>query len=177
MSTLATKLTLQNNSLAETLNRLDHLLTVFTQPRHLDSISRRIKLLLVDLERATAASRRSGTQPPGADRAAGAISPGDLEALQSLFALLPRLDPLIPVIPPLLTRLRSLSGLHAEALGIAADLRELQSADRNVTEEQRELASIVASIQQGVTEAAGSISKNWESLQARVKALEKANGM
>jgi nuclear migration protein JNM1 len=85
---------------------------------------------------------------------------------------LPRLDPLIPVVPPLLARLRSLSGLHAEALGIAADLRILQSNDRNITEEERELQSIVSGVQQGVTEAAISISKNWESIQGRINQLE-----
>jgi len=153
---------------------MDHVLSVLTQPRHLDSISRRVKLLVVELERASSTSRRTGGGS-AADRstAPSGISSADQEALQSLFALLPRLDPLIPIIPPLLARLRSLSTLHAEALGIAADLRELQAADRNVTDEERELRSIVAGVQQGVTEALSSIANNWEAVQGRVEALEK----
>lgn len=151
---------------------MDHVLNVLTQPRQLDSIARRVKLLLVDLDRASAASRRvSGAVT--ADRSASTPAPNiDQEALQSLFALLPRLDPLIPIIPPLLARLRSLSTLHAEALGVAADLRELQSADRNVTEEEHELRSIVSGVQQGITESLSGIANNWEAVQGRIKALE-----
>ncbi|RSH86174.1 uncharacterized protein EHS24_004405 [Apiotrichum porosum] len=161
-------------SLIDSVSRMDHLLNVLTQPRHLDSIARRVKLLLVDLDRASTAVRRGGNSGVGSssERAAGGLSPADQEALHGLFRLLPRLDPLIPVVPPLLARLRSLSGLHAEALGIAADLRILQSNDRNITEEERELQSIVSGVQQGVTEAATSISKNWESIQGRINQLE-----
>lgn len=161
-------------SITDSLTRLDHLLTILTQPRHLDSISRRVKLLLVDLDRATASSRRVGlatasdkpaTTPTG-------LSPTDQEALQRLFTLLPRLDPLIPSIPPLLNRLRSLSSLHAESFGIAADLRDLQASDKSVSEEERSLQSIVSGVQKGLSEASGGIAKNWESLNGRLQALE-----
>jgi nuclear migration protein JNM1 len=154
---------------------MDHVLNVLTQPRHLDSISRRVKLLVVELERASSTSRRAGSAPTSAGSTTGGsgISAAEQEALQALFGLLPRLDPLIPIIPPLLARLRSLSTLHAEALGIAADLRELQSADRSVSEEERELSSIVKGVQHGVTEALASIQNNWEATQGRIQALDK----
>lgn len=152
---------------------MDHVLNVLTQPRHLDSISRRVKLLVVELERASSTSRRTGSAPTSAAPGGSGISAAEQEALQSLFALLPRLDPLIPIIPPLLARLRSLSTLHAEALGIAADLRELQSADRTVSDEERELSAIVKGVQTGVTEALNSIANNWEATQGRIEALDK----
>ncbi|KAL1405194.1 hypothetical protein Q8F55_008819 [Vanrija albida] len=161
-------------SIADSLARLDHLLAILTQPRHLDSISRRVKLLLVDLDRASASSRRVGLAA-GSERPATAttgLSPTDQEALQRLFTLLPRLDPLIPSIPPLLNRLRSLSSLHAESFGIAADLRQLQASDKSVSEEERSLQSIVSGVQKGLSEASGSIAKNWESLNSRLQALE-----
>jgi nuclear migration protein JNM1 len=159
---------------------MDNVLGVLTQPRHLDAISRRVKLLVVDLERATSTARKGGVgvgaaAGVGAGTAAVAAerTPNQDQELQSLFALLPRLDPLLPIIPPLLARLRSLSALHAEALAIAADLRELQSADRAVSEEEGELRAIVAGVQKGITEALGSVAGNWEAVQTRVAALEK----
>ncbi|CAK9782261.1 hypothetical protein CC85DRAFT_306521 [Cutaneotrichosporon oleaginosum] len=156
-------------SLSDTLARLDHFMNLLTQPRHLDSVARRVKLLLADLDRA-AASRRPGA--PASAPGAATLSPSDLERLQSIFSLLPRLDPLLPIIPPLLTRLRSLSTLHAESIAIADDLRELQSSDRAMAEEERELRAVVAGVQQGMVDASVSISKNWESVQARLTALD-----
>lgn len=163
---------LQNQlSLSDTLARLDHFMNVLTQPRHLDSIARRVKVLLADLDRA-AASRRPGGPSSPAPGGSVTLSPTDLERLNSLFALLPRLDPLLPVIPPLLTRLRSLSTLHAESISIAEDLRGLQASDRTIGGEERELQAIVSGVQQGMSDATASISKNWESLQSRLKALD-----
>lgn len=157
----------------DSLSRLDNLLNVLTQPRHLDGISRRVKMLLNDLERAAASARRNASAGSSPEKAApNALSQADQETLQSLFALLPRLDPLIPTIPPLITRLRSLSGLHAEALSIAADLRELQSSNAAASDEERELNLIVKSVQTGLSDAAVGIQKNWEALQGRIKTLE-----
>ncbi len=46
------------------ITRLNAQLTLLTQPRHIDSISRRLKLLLSDLDRTAAHShRRQGSQP------------------------------------------------------------------------------------------------------------------
>lgn len=160
-------------SLMESLSRLDNLLNVLTQPRHLDGISRRVKMLLNDLERAGASARRNAGAGSSPEKAApSALSQTDQDTLQDLFALLPRLDPLIPTIPPLITRLRSLSQLHAEALSIAADLRELQSSSADVSDEERELNAIVKSVHIGFTEAATGIQKNWEALQGRIQGLE-----
>lgn len=158
-------------SLSDTLGRLDHFMNLLTQPRHLDSVARRVKVLLADLDRA-AASRRPGAPTSPATTGTATLSLADLERLQSLFALLPRLDPLLPVIPPLLTRLRSLSTLHAESISIAEDLRELQSSDRAVGEEERELQAIVSGVQKGMLDATASIGKNWESLQSRLDKLD-----
>lgn len=157
----------------DSLGRLDNLLNVLTQPRHLDGISRRVKMLLNDLERAGASARRNAGTGSSPEKATpSALSQADQDTLQSLFTLLPRLDPLIPTIPPLITRLRSLSGLHAEALSIAADLRELQSSKADAADEERELNAIVKSVQSGFSDAATGIEKNWEALQGRVQNLE-----
>ncbi|GAA5820080.1 hypothetical protein JCM11251_005473 [Rhodosporidiobolus azoricus] len=50
--------------LTSTLSRLDHLLTLLTQPRHLDSISRRVKVLVSDLERIHESRRKLGDSRP-----------------------------------------------------------------------------------------------------------------
>ena len=160
-----------------TLSKLDHLLALLTQPRHLDAISRRVKLLLVDLDRAAAAARRQGpsstiTQPPSGDKSSVSVSSTDYTSLQSLFSLLPRLDPLIPILPPLLARLRSLAGLHAAADQVADGLARLQDTEKKDAEEVKELLGVVENVQKGLDGAGGSIVKNWEALEVRMRDLE-----
>ncbi|WVQ71273.1 hypothetical protein IAR50_000799 [Cryptococcus sp. DSM 104548] len=169
-----------NAPLIPSINKHDHLLTLLTQPRHLDAISRRVKLLLVDLDRAATASRRGPggsaiTQPGGGEKAAGTnltLTQAEYNQLQSLFGVLPRLDPLLPILTPLLARLRSLSALHSEANDIASALKKLQTRDRKSAEEVKELEVVVERVQKGLGEAVEGIRKNWEGLEERMKSLE-----
>ncbi|OXC70854.1 hypothetical protein AYX13_00270 [Cryptococcus neoformans] len=165
--------------LVPTLNKHDHLLTLLTQPRHLDAISRRVKLLLVDLDRAAAASRRTGPSGVAAPQQSSekavtnlSLTQGEYTQLQSLFSILPRLDPLLPILTPLLARLRSLSALHSEASEIAVSLRGLQSRDKKNAEEIKELEEVVRSVQTGLDDAITAIKKNWEGLEKRMMGLE-----
>lgn len=160
----------EEQNLSDTVARLDNLVSILTQPRHLDSISRRVKLLVADLDRAYAASRK-GAQPPS-EGSTITLQSAEYEQLQSLFAVLPRLDPLLPIIPPLLTRLRSLSTLHAEALEIAHDLREMQSSNAAMEDQEAELKAVVEGVRKGLADAAGLIEGNWSSLQVRLKELD-----
>lgn len=164
--------------LLSTMAKLDHLLLLLTQPRHLDAISRRVKLLLVDLDRATAASRRAGPGSAIAPAAAPAASSPTLTQaeytqLQSLFTILPRLDPLLPILPPLLVRLRSLAGLHDEAEAMATALKALQGDEKGMKDEFKDLQDTVMSIQDGLAGSVDGIEKNWLGLQGRLGDLEK----
>ncbi len=167
------KLNIQVSSpLVPTLGKLDHLLTLLTQPRHLDAITRRVKLLLVDLDRVAAASRSRlpTSQPEKGSNVT--LSQAEYTELQTLFSLLPRLDPLLPILPPLLARLKSLSGLHAEASEVAEGLRRLQADDRRAVEEKGDLEAVVKRVQEGLMDAAKGIERNWEGLEVRMRGLE-----
>lgn len=156
------------------MNRLDNLLSLLTQPRHLDAISRRIKLLLVDLDRAAAASRRSNTQTQtSSEKQSNMTLPvSEYNQLQTLFQLLPRLDPLLPIVTPLLNRLRSLSGLHSEASEIAESLRKMESEDKSSNDEVKELKVIMDAMKKGLEESGKMVLKNWEGVEGRMKSLE-----
>lgn len=162
-----------SSPLSTTLDKHDHLLTLLTQPRHLDALSRRVKLLLVDLDRAAAAARRqpnSATLQP-TDKTV-TISTSDYATLQNLFNLLPRLDPLLPIVPPLLARLRSLAGLHASAGEIVENLNRLKEVERQGGEEAKELRDVVEGVQRGLDDAGKTILSNWEGVEKRMKDLE-----
>ncbi|WVQ96987.1 hypothetical protein IAU59_004096 [Kwoniella sp. CBS 9459] len=171
-----------SSPLIPTLNKHDHLLTLLTQPRHLDAISRRIKLLLVDLDRAAAASKRNPTTSASAGTAVGggpgeksssiSLSQAEYQSLQSLFNVLPRLDPLLPILSPVLARLRSLNALHAEASEVADSLRKLQGEDKRSTEQIGELKAFTEKVAHGLDEASDGILKNWDAVEGRLKSLD-----
>lgn len=151
---------------------------MLTQPRNLDAISRRVKLLLVDLDRAATASRRNlhatpnlGSSP---EKQPSTITLSHIEytQLQQLFGILPRLDPLFPILDPLLTRLKSLQTLHAEAGEVAEGLKRLQAEKRDQTEDSNDMRRVVDEVQKGLSDAAGGIEKNWKSLESRLSDLD-----
>lgn len=160
------------------LARNDHLLSLLTQPRNLDAISRRVKLLLVDLDRAATASRRNPHATPNLgsspEKQSSSITLSQIEytQLQQLFGILPRLDPLLPILDPLLTRLKSLQTLHAEAGEMAEGLKRLQGEKKDQSDETRDMRRVVDEVQKGLTDAAGGIEKNWKSLESRLSDLD-----
>jgi nuclear migration protein JNM1 len=161
--------------LIPTLAKLDHLLTLLTQPRHLDAISRRLKLLLVDLDRAAALSRRNGTALPSDTSPAPqtvTLSAADHANLTRLFNLLPRLDPLLPLLPPLIARLRSLAGLHAEASAFAGTLKSLQADRTKLADRDTETRDVIEGLQKGLQEAEGAVKANWDVVGGRLAQLE-----
>jgi nuclear migration protein JNM1 len=185
--TIVTHTQTPSGSLLPSLARYEHLLSLLSQPRHLDAVSRRIKLLLVDLDRAAAASRRAGVSTgTGAGAGAGAagdsrpsnvtLSSAEYAQLESLFTLLPRLDGLLPIVPPLLARLQSLATLHVEAADMAERLARIEGDDRDGREDVGEMMALLKAVQEGVGESRETVVRNWEAVEGRMKALEERIG-
>ncbi|KAI0373413.1 hypothetical protein BV20DRAFT_962552 [Pilatotrama ljubarskyi] len=163
------------------LTRLNAQLTLLTQPRHIDSISRRIKLLNSELERTSSssgghapnASQRRGahhasasgsvsspstTAPPAATASSAALQ-------EQLAPVLTRLAPLLPHIPHILTRLRTLSALHTSAAGFQKTLEDLE-------EEQRRVRAALEELQRAVEGVEKSLAENEKLVKGNVRELE-----
>ncbi|GAA5983679.1 hypothetical protein JCM11641_000931 [Rhodosporidiobolus odoratus] len=188
--------------LLQTLSRLDHILTLLTQPRHLDSISRRVKVLVSDLERIHESRRKLGDTRPlnvalsggmtlstggaegkptsltlGASTSASSLAtqlpPDALRKIDALFSLLPRLDPLLPLAPRLLTRLQSLSALHASAASFGETLSGLREEVERLGEGEKGLKEVLEGLEKSVQENEGVIRGNLEALEQRVEVVGK----
>ncbi|BGP24884.1 dynamitin subunit 2 [Rhodotorula toruloides] len=184
--------------LVQSVSRLDHLLTLLTQPRHLDSISRRIKVLVSDLERIHESRRKLGDTRPlnvalsggmtlttGVDAAhiaapslsasasgvspAAQLPPDALQKIDALFALLPRLDPLIPLAPRLLSRLRSLSALHESATTFSTVLSTLKGEVERLGDDEKGLKEVLVGLET-------SFAENDERFKGNLQAFEKRMG-
>jgi nuclear migration protein JNM1 len=142
------------------LTRISTLLTLLTQPRHIDSISRRLKLLLTDLERYNASA---GPSVPGAP-----LPP----ALAELAPLLQRLAPHVTTIPAVLARLRTLSKLHASAAGFGDAVNGLEEDQRRLRAGLADLEVAVQGLEGSINENSGTITSNVEGLETRIASLE-----
>lgn len=71
-----------------------------------------------------------------------------------------------------MNRLRSLSGLHAEANEVAERLRRLSNEEKKWVDEAEEMKGVVEGIQKGLGEAGEGVKKNWEALEGRMRGAE-----
>ncbi|KAI0360926.1 hypothetical protein OH77DRAFT_1392854 [Trametes cingulata] len=168
------------------LTRLSAQLTLLTQPRHIDSISRRIKLLNSELERTSGsaghapnASQRRGahhasasgsvSSPSTTTAPAGSASSAALQ--EQLAPVLTRLAPLLPHIPHILTRLRTLSALHTSAAGFQKTLEDLEEEQRRVRGALEELQRAVEGVEKSLAENEKLVKGNVRELEDRIEGV------
>ncbi|KAF9484478.1 hypothetical protein BDN70DRAFT_872501 [Pholiota conissans] len=147
--------------------RLNNQLTILTQPRHIDSISRRLKLLLSDLDRASAPQHQSHRRQPSHPN--GAPQPVALQ--DQLFPLLARLGPLLPHIPHILTRLRTLSALHSSAANFQTTLEDLEEEQKKTRTGLLELEKAIHTVETSLNENREVVKSNVTGLEGRVNLL------
>ncbi|KAL1664121.1 Dynamitin-domain-containing protein [Schizophyllum commune] len=148
------------------LSRLHSQLTLLTQPRHIDSISRRLKVLLTDLDRVSQAQHGHRRHPSQSKDQSQAAAPSPLS--EQLMPLLNRLSPALPHIPHILTRLRTLSQLHTSAAEFQSTLEGLEEEQRKMRETLNDLESAVASVENSLKENRDLVKGNVEGLDSRV---------
>ncbi|PLW14152.1 hypothetical protein PCASD_25030 [Puccinia coronata f. sp. avenae] len=192
-----------------TIGKLEHQLSLLTQPRHLDSISRRVKVIVTDLERVHEARRKltdnrplsialasgitvvtqapsgASSQPsvntslgnlPGVisgsqDPTQPNLPPDALHKLERLYSLLPRLDPLLPLVPHLLSRLRSLAELHTSAAQFR-DRLDLSVADvKHLAARASQLAQLLDLLENNFHANENVIQKNLALVGQRIEKL------
>lgn len=157
------------------LTRLSTQLNVLTQPRHLDNISRRLKLLLTDLDRLSASNKHQ-RQLSTADSSTAAAAPSAIQ--DQLAPLLTRLVPMLPHIPHILARLRTLSALHTSAADFSRTLDGLEEDQRRVRDLLGELERAVASVEGSLKENGEVVKKNVTGLEERISQLtERLDGL
>ena len=170
------------------MTRLNAQLSLLTQPRHIDSISRRIKLLNSEFERTSGPSggqAHHGTQRRGAHGSGAPASPAVASpstgapvanasntALQEQLApVLTRLAPLLPHIPHILTRLRTLSALHTSAAGFQKTIEGLEEEQRRARAALEELQRAVEGVEKSLAENENLVKGNVRELEDRIDGL------
>ncbi len=147
-------------------------------PASLDTLSRRVKQLTLDSEKLdearslAATGSTSPTDPSSPPPSASTIDPATLSKITALHSLLPTIERLTPLLPPLLDRLRSLRSIHADA-GRAADA--LVEAERRQDEMGKEIKTWREGLERMVgvaREGEERLAKNTQVVEGWVGALE-----
>ncbi|KAI8929734.1 hypothetical protein BC831DRAFT_442857 [Entophlyctis helioformis] len=182
------------------LERLDHHLSLIAQPRTLDVASRRIKTVLVELERlsdlerkqrveskfmsrsmldlasAASASVGGGVGGVGGTEETSAMVLGDgLTTADSrtkhLYATLVRLEPVMQHLPHLVSRLRALQSLHAEMAVFAESVKVLGEDGARMRDMARSLQENMALLGESLKENEDVVARNVEALGQRIELL------
>lgn len=176
--------------LLPTVTRLDHLLTLLTQPRHLDNISRRVKVLVSDLERLHESRRKLGDTRPlnvalsggltvavpgvGGEKAglSASVAPSASSAAKSVDALPPdalqRMDALFSLLP----RLDPLLPLTPRLLARLRSLSALHSSAAEFSSTLSQVKEEVAKLgegEKGLKEVLEAVEKNVEENEGRMR--------
>ncbi|KAI8450287.1 hypothetical protein BY996DRAFT_4587680 [Phakopsora pachyrhizi] len=200
-----------------TISKLEHQLSLLTQPRHLDSISRRVKVIVTDLERVHEARRKLTDQRPlsialasgitvvtqnqisssasaqqatsssnipnnslnnlpgvissSSDQSPNLVAPDSIYKLERLYNLLPRIDPLLPLVPHLLSRLRSLSKLHSESMEFRDRLNESNRSVLETLKRTKGLEEVFCKLEKSFEENEVIVKKNLESVEGRIEKI------
>ena len=139
-------------------------MTILSQPRHIDAISRRLKLLLSDLERVSAAQAKAHA------RNGSTVSP--IHSVQDqLLPIINRLTPLLPHIPHILARLRSLSTLHTSAAEFQSNLAALEEQQIKLRSTLQQLDNAVRTVEESLDANRTVVKENVAGLESRVANL------
>ncbi|SPC61812.1 uncharacterized protein UHOD_06297 [Ustilago sp. UG-2017b] len=155
-----------------TLSRLEHQLSLLSQPRHLDAISRRVKVLVTEMDRVHD-TRRKLADLTTTDRttSSSTLTKWEVEKLQQLFEVSTRLEPLLPIIPGVLGRLETLAELHATAAHFGSTLDEMEESQEARLREQEELEELLGKMEKNMEETRGRVESNLDSVIGRIEGL------
>ncbi|KAG6820870.1 hypothetical protein H0H93_010214 [Arthromyces matolae] len=151
------------------MTRLQAQLTLLAQPRHIDSISRRLKLLLSDLDRVSVAQQQAARRQQNQSSDITATLPPQIQ--DTILPILTRLGPALPQIPHLLTRLRTLAMLHVSAAEFSETIDGLGEDQRKIRDALRELDGAVSRVENSLEENRSVVKGNVAGLEARLESL------
>ena len=138
-------------------------MSLLTQPRHLDAISRRLKLLNTEMEKIHEA-RRQQDEPDNIPNPAKDAT--EDHKIETLFNALQRIEPLIPLTPHLLDRLKTLQGIHRRSADVVVEMDDFKAKLLSTS-------TTVKTLNEATSTLEASLKENEEISQRNVDALMK----
>ncbi|KAI9498742.1 hypothetical protein BDB00DRAFT_881169 [Zychaea mexicana] len=150
-------------SLIGSVSKLEQQITILAQPRQLETVARRVKVLISELDRLnelksgrkdlslgflssttslpSTAGGAAGANAANENKEAQGLSSEAEEKVNQLFATMEKVDPLLNLTPALLTRLKALQGLHTEASTFGRSVKAISEEQTRITDELKNLST------------------------------------
>ncbi|CAJ0912457.1 12060_t:CDS:2, partial [Entrophospora sp. SA101] len=136
-------ISITNTNLIAAIDKLDQHMQLLAQPRHLESISRKAKTLVGELEKVNELKNKE----------------------------LSNVDPLMSIAPALVNRLKSLQQLHQEASVFSETIKMLTSEQNKISEELKSLDGVAEKLEKSFEINDTAIQQNIDVVDSRVTDL------
>ncbi|KAI7821485.1 Dynamitin-domain-containing protein [Kickxella alabastrina] len=163
----------QQRSLVDSVSRLRQQMDVLADPNRVDGIQRRIKQVLVDMERLdlaqTQATRalQSSEDPSKGQR----LDPAVVKKIDEVYDKLMAVDALVELAPAAARRLQTLAKLHVEASDAVAGIKRIEREQGAVKEELGTMGEVAEGLRKAIGENSLTLKDNMLHLDARIKTL------
>ncbi|KAJ1643150.1 hypothetical protein LPJ64_005043 [Coemansia asiatica] len=161
-------------SLVDSVVKLRQQMDVLADPNRVDGIQRRIKQVLVDMDRldiANAQAARAQAALSADDKNLVKLDAAAIKKIDQVYEKLASVDALVELAPATAQRLQSLAKLHVEAADAVARLSRIEREQSSVKEELVTMKEIAGSLKAAIGENSGTLKDNMKSLDARIAAL------
>ncbi|KAF9771746.1 hypothetical protein IL306_010610 [Fusarium sp. DS 682] len=142
---------------------------------NLDAISRRVRTLAQEQDKLNDSREkaRSLREELGRNVSSAQTEETEQEAkINALYGILPTIESLTPILPPLLDRLRSLRAIHADAATASDTLTRIEKQQAEMAAELKQWNQGLVKIEAAVKDGSVSIEKNKQVMEEWVKDLE-----
>ncbi|KAH0595341.1 hypothetical protein MHUMG1_07092 [Metarhizium humberi] len=159
-----------------TLDNMEKQISTLAQAStsNLDAITRRVRTLASEQdklnesrEKAKALREELGKQGQSSTDASEQES-----KINTLYGILPTIENLTPMLPPLLDRLRSLRAIHADAATASQTLERIETQQAEMTEELKQWKEGLEKMENAMTDGDVTVKGNVKVMEGWVKDLE-----
>ncbi|PTB69828.1 hypothetical protein BBK36DRAFT_1166057 [Trichoderma citrinoviride] len=160
-----------------TLDSLEKQISTLSQAStaNLDTISRRVRALATEQDKLNESREKAKALREELGKHAGSppADTSEQEAkINALYAILPAIENLTPILPPLLDRLRSLRAIHADAATASQTLDQIEKQQAEITAEVKLWKEGIEKLEETVSNGDKVMKTNVEVMEGWVKDLE-----
>ncbi|UKZ73134.1 hypothetical protein TrVFT333_000775 [Trichoderma virens FT-333] len=160
-----------------TLDSLEKQISTLSQAStaNLDTISRRVRALATEQDKLNESREKAKALREELGKHAGSppADTSEQEAkINALYAILPTIENLTPILPPLLDRLRSLRAIHADAATASQTLDQIEKQQAEIATEVKLWKDGIEKLEETVNNGDKVMKTNVEVMEGWVKDLE-----
>ncbi|CCU76124.1 unnamed protein product [Blumeria hordei] len=169
-----------SNTILPALEKMQRQIMIISQttPSSLDSISRQIRSLtqeakkLEDSRKAAKKAQDVLQNPTEEPLSKNHEDPEQTAKINALYGMLPTIERLTPIIPPLLDRLYSLRAIHADAAGTKSTLDRVEMQQIEMAQEIKKWREGLDKMEKAIIERDATIGINMQTVESWIKAIE-----